>query len=158
MKVFTSISYSDKIFSSVVTGFWLGNWVLFNLPIKLPTVLPTTKILMKIIVENYCLGFTVMSQVLAYISRYRRPNMFSRSLFLRYRHFFFSEKRSLRTTVLHPSRGIAPSGFRPLLESEAWRLLSRQFPIDAFSSETVREGIPFIQLLNIFFEKCCAKI
>jgi len=26
----------------------------------------------------------------------------------------FSEKRSLQTTILLPSRGIAPSGFRPL--------------------------------------------
>ena len=38
----------------------------------------------------------------------------SRSLFLRYRQIFFSEKRSLRTTILLPPRGIAPSGFRPL--------------------------------------------
>ena len=38
----------------------------------------------------------------------------SRCLFLRYRQNFFSEKRSLRPTGLHPPRGIAPSGFRPL--------------------------------------------
>jgi len=40
-------------------------------------------------------------------------NFASRCLFLRYRHCFFSEKRSLRPVGLLPPRGIAPSGFRP---------------------------------------------
>ena len=35
-------------------------------------------------------------------------------LFLKYRHFFFLEKRSLQPKTLLPPRGIAPSGFRPL--------------------------------------------
>ena len=38
----------------------------------------------------------------------------SRCLFLKYRQNFFLEKRGLQTKILHPSRGIAPSGFRPL--------------------------------------------
>ena len=38
----------------------------------------------------------------------------SRCLFFKYRQNFFLEKRSLQTKILHPSRGIAPSGFRPL--------------------------------------------
>ncbi|KAG0466793.1 hypothetical protein HPP92_018373 [Vanilla planifolia] len=38
----------------------------------------------------------------------------SRCLFLRYRHCFFSEKRSSQPVGLLPPRGIAPSGFRPL--------------------------------------------
>ena len=33
---------------------------------------------------------------------------------LKYRQNFFLEKRGLQTKILHPSRGIAPSGFRPL--------------------------------------------
>jgi len=38
----------------------------------------------------------------------------SRCLFPRYRHCFFSGKRSSRPVGLLPPRGIAPSGFRPL--------------------------------------------
>jgi hypothetical protein len=38
----------------------------------------------------------------------------SRCLFPKYRQNFFLGKRCLRPTSLHPSRGIAPSGFRPL--------------------------------------------
>ena len=59
------------------------------------------------------LGSTVMSQV-CLTSHEVSDQFFSRSLFLRYRHLFFSEKRGLRPTGLLPSRGIAPSGFRPL--------------------------------------------
>ena len=44
----------------------------------------------------------------------RANNSFSRCFFLEYRHQFFSEKRGLQPTGLPPSRGIAPSGFRPL--------------------------------------------
>ena len=38
----------------------------------------------------------------------------SRCLFLKYRQNFFLEKRGLQTKILRPSRGIAPSDFRPL--------------------------------------------
>ena len=38
----------------------------------------------------------------------------SRCLFVKYRHLFFFDKRSLQPTSLLPPRDIAPSGFRPL--------------------------------------------
>ena len=38
----------------------------------------------------------------------------SRGLFLRYRHLFVPEKRSLQPESLLPSRGVAGSGLRPL--------------------------------------------
>ena len=52
----------------------------------------------------------------------------SRCLFFKYRQNFFLEKRSLQTKILHPSRGIAPSGFRPLRKIPHCCLLEESGP------------------------------
>ena len=89
----------------------------------------------------------------------------SRCLFLKYRQNFFLEKRGLQTKILHPSRGIAPSGFRPLrkiphccLPEESGPCLSpsvADLPLRTARDRRLGKPLPY-QLANLTWASLCA--